>query len=134
MYSLKIFLLGLFLFSILDEFDQGEKLFYQGKYEEAKMCFQKFYIKNPNHLKTIEYLGDIAGYQKNWNDAIVKYNLLKEKNPNVAVYWYKYGGAMAMKAKSVNKLQAFTMIDAIESAFLTAAKLDTKHIDTRGLW
>lgn len=131
MYGLKIFLLGLFLFSILGDFDQGEKLFHQGKYEEAKICFQKCYNKNPNHLKTIEYLGDIASHQKKWDDAIIKYNLLKEKNPKVAMYWYKYGGAMGMKAKSVNRFKAFTMIDDIENAFLTAAKLDAEHIDTR---
>jgi hypothetical protein len=36
-----------------------------------------------------------------------------------------------MKAKSVNKFKALGMIDDVESAFLTAAKLDVKHIDSR---
>jgi hypothetical protein len=36
-----------------------------------------------------------------------------------------------MKAKSVNKFKALGMIDDVENAFLTAAKLDVKHIDSR---
>lgn len=36
-----------------------------------------------------------------------------------------------MKAKSVNKFKALGMIDDIETAFLTAAKLDLKHIESR---
>jgi len=36
-----------------------------------------------------------------------------------------------MKAKSVNKIKALGMIDDVENAFLTAAKLDTKHIESR---
>jgi len=36
-----------------------------------------------------------------------------------------------MKAKSVNKFKALGMIDEVEESFLTAAKLDPKHIDSR---
>jgi hypothetical protein len=36
-----------------------------------------------------------------------------------------------MKAKSVNKFKALGMIDEVENSFLTAAKLDTKHIESR---
>lgn len=36
-----------------------------------------------------------------------------------------------MKAKDVNKFKALGMISDIEEAFLKAAKLDSKHIDTR---
>ncbi len=38
---------------------------------------------------------------------------------------------MGMKAKSVNKFKALGMIDKVESTFLTATKLDAKHIDSR---
>ena len=56
---------------------------------------------------------------------------MKNQFPKTANYWYKYGGAMGMKAKSVNKFKALGMIDEIENSFLTAAKLDPKHIDSR---
>ena len=87
--------------------------------------------ENPNNTKTIEYLGDIAGYQIQWNNAIYYYKKLKTTFPKNANYWYKFGGAMGMKAKSINKFKAVGMIDDIENAFLTAAKLDSKHIEAR---
>ena len=36
-----------------------------------------------------------------------------------------------MKAKESNKFKALGLIDEVEEAFLTAAKLDSKHIETR---
>ena len=36
-----------------------------------------------------------------------------------------------MEAKSVNKFKALGLIDVVETSFLTAAKLDSKHIDSR---
>lgn len=121
-----------FLFSIAqNNFEKGEQLFKEKKYQEAKILFETELKTNPNHWKTIEYLGDIASQQKKWDEAIKYYTTLKTKNPNEANYHYKYGGAMGMKAKSVSKIKALGMLDEIESAFLKAAKLDKKHIDTR---
>jgi tetratricopeptide (TPR) repeat protein len=112
-------------------FEKGEKLFSEKKFSEAKKLFEDYLKDNPNHIKTMEYLGDIAGSQKQWDDAISYYKKLKVKHPSSANYWYKYGGAMGMKAKESNKFKALGMISDIEEAFLKAAKLDTKHIDTR---
>ena len=112
-------------------FEKAEKLFKEKKYEEAKGLFESYLKSVPNHQKTIEYLGDIAGSSKKWDVAIDYYKKLKIQNPNSANYWFKYGGAMGMKAKSVNKFKALGMIDEIETAFLKAATLDKKHIETR---
>ncbi len=112
-------------------YEKAEKLFAENKFSEAKKLFEEHLRDNPNHVKTIEYLGDIAGSQKKWDDAITYYKKLKIKQPSSANYWYKYGGAMGMKAKNVNKFKALGMISDIEEAFLKAAKLDEKHIDTR---
>ena len=65
--------------------------------------------ENPNNTKTIEYLGDIAGYQKQWNNAIYYYEKLKTTFPKNANYWYKFGGAMGMKAKSINKFNCISV-------------------------
>lgn len=113
------------------DFEKAEKLFKQEKYEQAKTLFESYLKSNPNNFKTIEYLGDIAGHQKQWDEAIKQYQILKTQFPKTANYWYKYGGALGMKAKSVNKFKALGMIDEVEDAFLTSAKLDSKHIDTR---
>ena len=112
-------------------FEKAEKLFKEKKYTEAKGLFESYLKSVPNHQKTIEYLGDIAGSSKMWDVAIDYYKKLKIQNPNSANYWFKYGGAMGMKAKSVNKFKALGMIDEIETAFLKAATLDKKHIETR---
>lgn len=125
----------IFLFPVLvfsqTSFEKAEKLYAQEKYQQAKSLFENHLKSNPNHYKTIEYLGDIAGHEKNWDQAIKQYSVLKNQFPKTANYWYKYGGAMGMKAKSVNKFKALGMIDDIENSFLKAAELDKKHIETR---
>jgi len=113
------------------DFDKAEKLYKQEKWEQAKTLFESYLKNNPTSYKTIEYLGDIAGHQKQWDEAIKQYGILKNQFSKTANYWYKYGGALGMKAKSVNKFKALGMIGDVEDAFLMAAKLDPKHIDTR---
>lgn len=112
-------------------FEKAELLFQQKQFGEAKALFEKEYKAKPNDARIVEYLGDIAGYQKHWDEAISYYRKLKNQAPEKANYWYKFGGAMGMKAKSVSKLKALGMLDDIEKSFLKAAQLDKKHIDTR---
>ncbi|MEO8236122.1 MAG: hypothetical protein ABI549_11955 [Flavobacterium sp.] len=112
-------------------FDKAKILFDQGKYASAETLFESYLKDNPTNAKTIEYLGDISGYEQKWNNAIYYYKKLKTAFPRNANYWYKFGGALGLKAKSVNKFKALGMIDDVENAFLTAAKLDSKHIDSR---
>jgi len=113
------------------DFEKAEKLFKQEKYPQAESLFEKYLEVHPNHSKTMEYLGDIAGQAKKWDKAIEYYEKLKKQFPKSANYHYKFGGAMGMKAKDSNKFKALGMIEDIETAFLTAARLDPKHIDTR---
>ena len=113
------------------DFEKGEKFFSQKKLAEAKICFENYLKMNANNYKTIEMLGDVAGQQKNWDEAIKQYKILKIQFPREANYWYKYGGALGMKAKDSNKFKALSMLDDVETSFLNAAKLDLKHIETR---
>lgn len=116
---------------VASDFEKAEKLFNQEKYPQAESLFERYLEAHPNHTKTIEYLGDIAGHAKDWDKAIDYYKKIKDQFPKNANYHYKFGGAMAMKAKDSNKFKALGMIGDIENAFLTAAKLDPKHVDTR---
>ena len=127
------FILLLFTFNMMAEtdFDKAEKLYKQEKFDQAKVLFESYLKTNPSSYKTVEYLGDIAGHQKKWDEAIKHYKILKLQFPKTANYFYKFGGAMGMKAKSVNKFKALAMIDEIESSFLTAARLDSKHVESR---
>ena len=132
MKNIQIFFL-LLTFSVFSQttFEKAEKLYAQKKYNEAEKLFLEHLKVQPNHIKTIEYLGDIAGYKKKWDSAIVYYKRLKSSYPQNVNYWYKYGGVLGMKAKESNKFKALGMIDEVEKSFLTAAKLDSKHIETR---
>jgi tetratricopeptide (TPR) repeat protein len=112
-------------------FDKAVSLYQLGKYEQAKPLFETCIKENSKDYKSIEYLGDIAGHQKKWEDAIAQYKKLKNAFPQNATYWYKYGGALGMNAKTVNKFKALGMIDEIEFAFVKATQLDNKHIDSR---
>ena len=58
------------------DFEKAEKLFQQQKWEQSKALFESFLKSNPNNYKTIEYLGDIAGHQKKWDEAIDQYKIL----------------------------------------------------------
>ena len=75
-------------------FEKAEKLFQQEKWDQAKMLFEDCIKQNPKDYKSIEYLGDIAGHQKRWEDAIGYYKTLKIQFPKTANYWYKYRGAL----------------------------------------
>ena len=112
-------------------FDKGEKLFNDEKYDEAQLLFESVLKYNPSDLKTIEYLGDIEGQRKSWDKAIVYYKKLKDLKPTEADYQYKYGGAMGMKAKESNKFKALGMIDEVKASFEKAISLNPKHIDAR---
>lgn len=112
-------------------FDKAQKLYEQGNYTLAEPLFLDFLKANPENFKTIEYLGDIAGFQKKWDKSITFYKKLKLQFPKNAKYSYKYGGSLGMKAKESNKFKALSMIDEIENSFLTAAKLDPKYPEAR---
>ena len=112
-------------------FNKAEKLFEAGKYNQAQPLFESYLKENPSHLKTLEYLGDIAGNDKSWDKAIVYYEKLKQLKPSEANYHYKYGGALGMKAKESNKFKALGMIGEIKKSFEKAIELNPKHIEAR---
>lgn len=125
----------LLLFPILlwsqSDFEKAQSLFAQKKYVSAKLLFENYLRQKPNDAKTMEYLGEVAGYQKQWDVSIDYFRKLKTRFPKNADYHYKFGGALGMKAKSVSKMKAFGMLDDIKNAFETATVLDSKHINAR---
>lgn len=125
-----LYLIPIFAISQTD-FDKAEKLYSSKNFEQSKVLFQNYLKDNPNNIKTIEYLGDIAGQNKSWDNAIYYYNKLKQLKPMEANYHYKYGGVMGMKAKESNKFKALGMISEIKSSFEKAISLNPKHIEAR---
>jgi tetratricopeptide (TPR) repeat protein len=123
-------LFPLLIFSQSD-FDRGEKLFREEKFEQAQVLLEHVLVTQPSNLKAIEYLGDIAGRNKSWDKAIGYYKKLKQIKPTEANYYYKYGGVLGMKAKESSKFQALGMIGEIKESFEKAITLNPKHIEAR---
>jgi tetratricopeptide (TPR) repeat protein len=127
---LYLFIICFYGFSQTQE-QKGIELFNKKKYQEAQDIFQLLLKENSENIVAIEYLGDIAGHQKNWDEAIKNYKNLTIKFPKNANYHYKLGGAMGLKAKSISKLKALGMIEKIKNTFEKAAQLDENHVETR---
>ena len=126
-----IFLLSFTITIAQNNFEQGKTSFMNGKYEIAEPLLQAHYKNNPSDLNTVEYLGDLACYKKDWDKAKGYYKQLVEAQPDNANYQYKYGGVLGMISLSVSKFKALSLIDDIEEAFLKAVELDATHIDAR---
>lgn len=112
-------------------FVKGEKLFKNGEFEEARPLLENYLKTSPEHLRTLEYLGDIASQNKSWDTSLIYYKKLEKLKPTEANYYYKYGGALAMKCLEVNKIKALGMISEIRSSFEKAIQLNPKHIEAR---
>ena len=128
-----VFFLFIYPMMLLSQtnFDKGLQLMEAGKTEQARIMFESVLKENPSHIKSLEYLGDLAGQNKSWDKAIMYYQKIKQLQPNNADFHYKYGGALGMKAKIVNKFKALAMIDEIKSSFEKAVSLDQKHAASR---
>lgn len=126
-------LLPLVAFGQMEEtaFAKAEKLFNNASYTKAKPLFESHLKHYSQDLKTLEYLGDIAGYSKDWDTAISYYEKLVALSPETANYHYKYGGVLGMKALEINRLRALGLLSDIKESFLTAARLDPTHIEVR---
>ena len=131
MKNLLVLVLFPALLSAQTSFDKAETYFKKEQFSKAKPLFERYLKTNPNDKKTREYLGDIAGFNTDWDTAIDFYEGLVEDDNKSANYHFKYGGALGMKALSISKLRAATYIGDIKEHFETAARLDANHIEVR---
>ena len=112
-------------------FIEVNQLIEKKQYVKAEQIMSQYVVEYPDNKEGLELMGDAFSYQRKWDKAIGYYKQLKIAEEDNANYHYKYGGAVAMKAFTVSKLRALTMIGDIKSSFLKAAQLDSKHIDAR---
>ena len=108
-------------------FENAENLLKTGEIEKAKNIFLKY----ENKPEAQEYLGDIASFQKEWDEAIDYYEQLVDENPDNAMYNFKLGGAMGMKAYYGSKFQAALLINDVKKYLKKAAELDPEHKEAR---
>jgi tetratricopeptide (TPR) repeat protein len=130
-YILSLLLIFPFLCLSQSNFERAEAYYKQEKFDLAKPLFQSYLERHPSSLKSKEYLGDIASYSKDWEDAIDYYKDLVSIDAINANYHFKYGGATSMKALGISKVRALFYVSDIKEAFEAAARLDPIHIETR---
>ncbi|MFV8224965.1 tetratricopeptide repeat protein [Christiangramia aquimixticola] len=109
------------------EIRRAEILLNEGEINEA----EKIFLKYENHKSAIEYLGDIASFRKNWDQAINHYQNLVKQEPDNAMNNFKLGGAMGMKAYYGSKFQAALLIGDIKDYLKKAAEIDPNHAEAR---
>jgi len=114
-----------------NDFQKAENYYKQENFRKAKPIFQEYLKAHPSSNRTKEYLGDIASYSKNWDEALEYFGELVKNDGKSANYHFKYGGAMGMKALEISRIRALTYISDIKYHFERAADLDPKHIEVR---
>ncbi|MUP46632.1 hypothetical protein E0K83_12885 [Gramella sp. BOM4] len=107
--------------------NEAKKNLIEGKIEDARELFLQY----DENLEAVEYLGDIASFEKDWDTAIDYYEKLVDEEPNNAMYNFKLGGAMGMKAYYGSKFQAALLLTDVKNYLKKAAELDPKHAETR---
>ena len=103
----------------------------QGKLETAKKMLQDRISGNPGDAVANAYLGDIAGFEKDWDAAISFYKNLARNYPNSTDYNFKYGAVLGMKALSVSKLQSVIYVSDIKTFLENTLELDSEHVEAR---
>ena len=126
-----IFLFISALVSAQSSFNKGVEFYEAENWQSAKAHLIQVKSSSNDYLEAQEYLGDVAAHQKNWDKALEYFKYLVEKQPNNAVYNFKYGGALGLKALSISKMQAAFYISDIKYYLKKAAQLDTTHIESR---
>ena len=93
---------------------EAKKLIDNKSFSKAQNLLEAEIKNQPNNAEVIELLGDAYGHQKKWDEAIEQYEKLTKIDAKEANYFYKYGGAMGMKALSISKIAALGIIgDAV---------------------
>ncbi|QDO93770.1 hypothetical protein FNB79_07195 [Formosa sediminum] len=133
-------LLGFIIFTLCfshiifsqNKFDEAQAYFESEKYDSVILILKPMSESTVHSTPELtELLGDAYSHTKAWDSAITQYDILVNLYPEVANYHYKYGGALAMKALTVNKLMAVPLILEAKSECIQAAELDSNHIETR---
>ena len=73
-------------------------------------------------------LGEVYGYQGQWDKAIAVYRELTLSYPDDGDYFFRYGGVMAKKAQNSNIFIGLSLLGKIKSSFRRTIRLDPGHL------
>ena len=84
-----LFFISISVFSQSTDFEKGVYYYEKAEWNTAKPYFLSSQKTNINTIESQEYLGDIAAYTKNWDNALEYYKPLVLQNDLNANYHFK---------------------------------------------
>ena len=108
--------------------DHLKELLTSKQYSELELKLINQLKFSPNDSLMLELLGDVYGYQDQWDKASKCYQKLVDDHPKNAHYHYKYGGVLGRMAKEGSKFKALSLIRKTKVLFDKAEALDPNHI------
>ncbi|NGZ90440.1 tetratricopeptide repeat protein [Psychroflexus maritimus] len=106
--------------------------FYQsGNSAKAIQTLEQIVKENPKDEKALSLMGKIYAEKENWERASTYYSELVNIAPSNADYNFKYGGALGLYAKTLNKFKAVFLVEDVKKHLNKAARLDPNHIEVR---
>ena len=94
----------------------------------SESFYLNFLDKNPDHLETLEALGDLYFSNGKLEKSLNLFKKLVNISPENATYHFKYGGVLAILAKEGSKLKALAYLNQAKKEFSIAETLDPNFI------
>jgi Ca-activated chloride channel homolog len=110
--------------SLASKNKEGNKLFTQGKYEEAEKAYLNAQVKNPGRPEILYNLGNALIKQKKYNEGIQSLLQSEDKGDKTikANSWYNTGNALFSMGKFKESAESY-----IQALKLDPADKDAKH-------
>lgn len=112
-------------------FQKAQSAYEKANYVQAKSLLNQALIEDENNVAYRSLLGQTFARLEEWESAANINEQLVSEFPENPEYHFRYGGALGLYAKSVNKFKALTLLDDVKFHLKKAAKLDQNHIDSR---
>ena len=114
-----------------NQFAEAKKAYNNADFTKAKTILLSLPQKDRDKVESRALLGQTYARLEQWQKAAETNKVLVEQFPNNAKYHFRYGGALGLYAKSVNRFKALTLLGDVKLHLKKATKLDSKHIESR---
>ncbi len=114
-----------------NQFAEAKEAYNNADFTKAKTILLSLPQKDRDKVESRELLGQTYARLEQWQKAAETNKVLVEQFPNNAEYHFRYGGALGLYAKSVNRFKALTLLGDVKLHLKKATKLDSKHIESR---
>ncbi len=114
-----------------NQFAEAKKAYNNTDFTKAKTILLSLPQKDRDKVESRELLGQTYARLEQWQKAAETNKVLVEQFPSNAEYHFRYGGALGLYAKSVNRFKALTLLGDVKLHLKKATKLDSQHIESR---